>query len=880
MSLLPRIPSPLRETSANTLEWPRLREAVAGYAVSPLGRTWVLALEPSTDQPWIDEQQQRTAEIRRLIAAGVGFEFYGLFDPTVLLDKSRIQGAALEAEEIRDVLVVVDRVAAWRSLVATPPEAMRDEWPAIEAFCEPLAVQDFSNLLRSLHGKIEPDGSLSDDASPNLRRIRREMERQQRQIEESLRHALRKMSEGGSTQEDLITIRGERFVIPVKAEWKRRVPGVVHGASSSGQTVYVEPLETIEQNNELVRLLEEEQSEIHRILVAMTREIGQYAPAIAAGTQILAEIESHFARARFAIEYDCVKPAFPIDPTQNAGAPRLASEMWALVPKANPGANVDAGVSTNPGAPSFAASSQRVGVDPSNPLSLKSARHPLLEMRLRASGGSVVPLTLALPENAKQLIISGPNTGGKTVALKTLGLLALMAQAGIPVPAEEAHLPIFDSVYADIGDAQSIERNLSTFSAHIVNLNRIAREADNDSLVLLDELGSATDPEEGAALAVAVSEHFLRRQAWSFISTHLTALKVYAANHDGVVNAAVGFNEETLAPTYELRLGVPGASAGINIAQRLGLDETIIAEARSHLNTQTADIARFIDQLHAQLKAAAEERESLRRREQEVAREKHRLEHEGRNEQKAKVRELEAKLQSLLKDFDYQIRETVRAIDDRAAAQKLSKEAERRMARLRREFSEQFNSVVVAHHTGADQGDAHAQPHVVRHVSVGDTVKLRAAGTLGGKTGKVQRQIDEKTYEVAIGPMKMRISRDDIAEVVVSVHAQQAVAVTPLEAARRSKGISISTSRDADDMTSEINLIGRNVDEATSEVEKFIDRAFLAGLPRIRIVHGTGLGILRRALREYLRHHPHVAMVTEPPHNEGGAGATVVELRQ
>jgi DNA mismatch repair protein MutS2 len=835
----------LRETSAATLEWPRLREAVAGYAASPLGRAWTLALEPSTDQPWIEEQQQRTAEIRRLIAAGAGFEFYGLFDPTQLLHKARIQGAALEAAEIRDVLVVVDRIAAWHSLMATPPEAMRGEWPAIEALCGPLAVADFGHLLHSLRGKIEPDGSLSDDASPGLRRIRREMERQQRQIEESLRHALRRMSEGGSTQHDLITIRGERFVIPVKAEWKRRIPGVVHGASSSGQTVYVEPLETIEQNNELVRLLEEEQAEIHRILVAMTREIGQHAPTIAAGAQILAEIESHFARARFAIAYDCARPTFSTAEAQTTA-------------------------------------------DTADALSLKSARHPLLEMRLRASGGSIVPLTLALPGHAKQLIISGPNTGGKTVALKTLGLLALMAQAGIPVPTAEAHLPIFDSVYADIGDAQSIECNLSTFSAHIVNLNRIAREADICSLVLIDELGSATDPEEGAALAVAVSGHFLRRHTWSFLSTHLTALKVYAANHNGVVNAAVGFDEETLAPTYELRLGVPGASAGINIAQRLGLDASIIAEARSHLNTQTADIARFLDQLHAQLKAATEERESLRRHEQEVAREKYRLEHEGRNEQKAKVRELEIKLQSLLKDFDYQIRETVRAIDDRAAAQKISKEAERRMARLRREFSEQFNSTVVAHNTGADKstgqstdrGDVGAPPHGVRHVSVGDTVKLRATGTLGGKTGKVQRQIDGKTYEVAIGPMKMRISREEIAEVVLSAHAQQAVAVTPLEAARRNKGISISTSRDADDMTSEINLIGRNVDEATAEVEKFLDRAFLAGLPRIRIVHGTGLGVLRRALRDFLRQHPHVAMVTEPPQNEGGAGATVVDLRQ
>ena len=860
MSLLPAVPSSLREISGTTLEWPRLREAVAGYASSPLGKAWVLALEPCADRPWLNRQHRRTAEVRLLIAAGGSVEFHGLFDPTPLLDKARIEGAALEAVEISSLLVVIERLEAWRNLLLAPPSGMSGNWTAIETLSLPLREQDFSVLLRSLAGKIEPDGSLSDDASPDLRRIRREMERQQRHIEDSLRAALRRLSEEGSTQQDLITIRGERFVIPVKAEFKRRVPGVVHGASSTGQTVYVEPLETIEQNNALVQLLEEEQAEIHRILVAMTRQIGMHGPAIAEGVEILAEVESHFARARFAADYDCVQPVFALS---GAAAERDGEDTHVS--------------DARRGAPGFVAGLESDGEEAASTLHLKLARHPLLERRLRSSGERIVPLTLALPPSSKQLIISGPNTGGKTVALKTLGLMALMAQAGIPVPAEEARLPLFDAIYADIGDAQSIERNLSTFSAHVVHINQISSEATADSLVLLDELGSATDPEEGAALAVAVAGHFLQRDAWSFISTHLTALKVYAANNPGVTNAAVGFNEQTLAPTYELRLGVPGASAGLNIAQRLGLDPVILANARRQLNTQTADIARFLDQLHAQLAAATEERSSLRRREQEVAREKHRLEHEGKNEQKAKVREMEAKLQSLLKNFEHQLRETVRAIDDKAGAQKLSKEAERRIAQLRREFSEQFSSSVVAHHTGADKGDANAQPHLVREVEVGDTVKLRSLGPASKQTGTVQRKVDEKTFEVSIGSMKMRVTRDDISEVVH--RARQTVAVSALEVARRSRNITVSTSHDPDLTPSEINLIGRNVDEATTDLERFLDRAFLAGLPRIRIVHGTGMGILRRALREQLKRHPQVATVSEPPHNEGGAGVTLVELK-
>jgi len=823
-ALLPVIPSPLQEISAAALEWPRLREHIAGRATSPLGKAWVLALAPSANLAWIDQQHQRTAEMRAMLTAGGSFDFNGLFDPTALLDKARIDGAALEATAIRDLLNVIERVAAWRNLITPSPNSTRYDWPGILELSAALLDHDFAPLLHHLRGKIEPDGSLSDDASPELRRLRRAMERQHRAIEDSLRRSLRALSESGSAQDELITIRGDRFVIPVKAEFKRKVPGVIHGSSSSGQTVFVEPLETIEQNNELVRLLDEEQSEIHRILVAMTRAIGLQGPAIFLGTCILAEVEAHMARARFANTLNCTRPLF----TQE--------------------------------------------------LSLTEARHPLLELRMRSAALAAetdpttpVPLTIILPPEARQLIISGPNTGGKTVSLKTLGLLSLMAQAGIPVPATEAELPLFTSVYADIGDAQSIERNLSSFSAHVVNLDRISREATAGSLVLLDELGSATDPEEGAALAVAIATHFLKLNTWCCITTHLTSLKVYAANHAGVLNAAVGFDQQTLTPTYELRLGVPGASAGLNIAARLGLAPDIIAAARAQMTTQTADIGAFLDQLHDQLTAAAAEREALQLRERELSREKARLAVEGRMEQKARTKELEAKLESLMQDFEFQLKETVKAIDDKTVSQKIAKDSAARMNRLRREFSEQFNSTVVAHNTGADKNDPAAQPHLPKGIKVGDLVKLKSMG----RQARVERVIDAKNYEVSMGPMKMRIAIDDIAEV------ETVKVVTPLEAARRRGGITVATTHDDTDyMASEINVIGRTADEAQTEVERFLDRAFLAGLPRIRIVHGTGMGILRRTLREFLRSHPHVTTVSEPAHNQGGQGATEVELRQ
>ena len=511
-----------------TLEWERLLALLAGYAASPLGREWLQTLTPSADLGWIEREHALVYEMQLLLTEGVRPSLGGLADPTQLLAKARLTGAALEPEEIRTLLSLADAVSSWAATMRTPPDRYRDDGlPGLRALTSPILAADLHPLVESVYAKMLPDGTLADSASPELGRIRRDIDRQQRSIEDSLRSALRRLAEGGTAQDELITIRGDRFVIPVKAEAKRRVSGVVHGASSSGQTVYLEPLETIELNNDLVRLFEDELAEIHRIFLAITAQLAAQAHLLVPGATILATVETLVIRARFAQEYDGVRPRFTIGPKAE--------------------------------------------------LRLVAARHPLLEHRLRSAAKAqaaesvavesdgaparqpvpaktapkVVPLTLALEPDRKQLIISGPNTGGKTVGLKTTGLLSLMAQSGIPVPAFEATLPVLTAVLADIGDAQSIEQNLSTFSAHITNLNRLSALAGPATLVLIDELGSATDPDEGAALAVAIAEHFLHAGAWSIISTHHTSLKIYGETTPGVVNAAVGFNAETLAPTYE-----------------------------------------------------------------------------------------------------------------------------------------------------------------------------------------------------------------------------------------------------------------------------------------------------------------------------------------
>src|SRR6202521_1933854 len=494
-------PQPLSQTSARVLEFDSLRDLLSGYASSPLGQGLIAHLAPSTDREWIENQQQLTSEIREFRRVGGRFEFAGLLEITKQVEKSRIAGAALETTDIRDVVLVVDRAAEWREIALDPPRALKFEWRAAAQLSS--GIVDFTGFLRAFRNKILPDGTLDDKASPELARIRREIEKQRRSIQESLQSYLRRLAEGGAVQDELVTIRGERFVIPVKVEQKRRVQGVVHGTSSSGQTVFVEPLETIEQNNELVRLLDEEQAEIHRILVEMTRRIGESAGPILAAVETLAELELQFAKARFAEEYNCVPVVLCAVDSRGDSRPR----------------------------PSMSSNARLV---------LIQARHPLLERNLKAKGGHVIPTTIELEDDSQELVITGPNTGGKTVVLKTVGLLALMAQSGIPVPADRAELPVFDAVLADIGDYQSIEQNLSTFSAHVTNIDFISRTATARSLVLLDELGSATDPEEGAALAVAIAEHFGGIGCVTVISTHHTFLKVYGATTAGVVNAWVG----------------------------------------------------------------------------------------------------------------------------------------------------------------------------------------------------------------------------------------------------------------------------------------------------------------------------------------------------
>lgn len=801
----------MRTTSADLLEFQALRELLGRYVASPLGRAELDRAAPSDDRARVENELAEVAEAIEYLdaasrpqpaarGAAVRFRFDGLPDPGEPLRKLRIEGAALDPGEIRALSELLDRASDIRGILL----AAAPRFPKLAA--RAAAMGDFRALLKGMAGKILPDGTVADDASPELARLRRDIERQRRLIEESLERFVRAHREDGLLQEEFITIRNDRFVVPVVAGQKWRIEGVVHAASGSGHTLFIEPLETIELNNELVRLVEEEAREVHRILLELSARLREHLEAIARTAQILGELEWLFARAAFARDFGATPPRFSLP-----GARRLY---------------------------------------------LRDARHPLLEDVLRRQRRSVIPFSLELDGGARVLLVSGPNSGGKTVTLKTVGLLALMAQAAIPVTCAEAELPFFDQVLADFGDAQSIQESLSTFSAHMARIRVIVEEATPDSLVLLDELGRATDPDEGGALGIAILEHLRRAGAFTLASTHLAALKVYGATTPGVVNASMGFDEATLAPTYQLRIGVPGKSAGLDIAARLGLPATLLARAREALGTREQDIARFIHELHERMDELERQQRALREERERVAARERSLAAEWQRREAAKLAELERQVREALERFEQQAAQLFEELRQAGASEK---KARQRVARLEGDLREQIQAIPGMSPERAAAGG----PLVLRE---GVRVRLRDVR----EPARVRKLIGDDRLEVEAGLLRMQVSRDEVLEVLPEAAST----------ARRSEGFRLQAAARTSESLREINVIGQHAEEAVAAVDKFLDSAALASVERVRIVHGHGMGVLRRAIADLLSGHPHVARFYPAPPHEGGAGATIVELKE
>jgi DNA mismatch repair protein MutS2 len=794
--------------SLSLLEYEPLRALVGRYVSSELGRDLLAAMEPLTSrgelQPALEEASEALTWIRNAEKANSTtppLRFDNLPDPGPAVAKLRIEGAVLESTEIASLLTLLSRAADIRQALA-PHSTL---YPRLAQ--RAASIGDFRKLLHDLEGKILPDGTVADHASVALSRIRREKERQQRLIHDSLERFLRAHRDEGVLQEEFITIRNDRFVVPLVPSAKKKIGGVVHAASGSGQTLFVEPLETIDLNNDLVRLTEEEMREVHRILREMTARLREYAHEVRAATQALGQLDFVFAKARFAVEFDCIIPAF-----SGEESPRLH---------------------------------------------VREARHPLLQDVLRRQRKRVVPIHLTLDGDNRILLISGPNTGGKTVAMKTIGLLSLMAQSALPVPALEAEFPVFDDVLADIGDNQSIEQSLSSFSSHIARIREMVDAAAPGCLVLLDELGRATDPEEGGALGVAILEEFRRFHAFTMASTHLLALKVYGSNTPGVVNAAMGFNEETLEPTYVLRIGAPGKSAGLDIASRLGLTPRLIARAREAMSQTQRDIATFLEQLETRIHEAGAEADELRRAKAALEERERELRAGAEKKESARIREIEQAAAEAQKRFERQAREALDAILAIPELRKPAEKSVRQVARVKREMQESVDSLSTKKASAAR----------AEEITVGARVRLRDVG----QPARVLRVLTNGLLEVEVGFLKMQVSREDVIEVVGG---------TPKSQPALPQGVSFSSAGPRwDTLSRELNLIGKTAEEATDEVERLLDSATLAGVTRLRIVHGHGMGVLRKAVHTLLGKHPQVDKFYPAAGNEGGTGATIVELR-
>jgi DNA mismatch repair protein MutS2 len=794
----------METSSLDLLEYPELKELIGRQISSSAARRILDGLEPSTDVAELEKAHRETAEAVNLLdeAAGqknVNIRFSGLPEIDQALGRIGIEGASLDGKEIYDLLQWLDRGAELRTSISNAGE----RFPLLRERAGRLA--DLRPVLRSIAGKLHPNGTLTDQASVALERIRRGMERQRDLIQHSLEKYLRLHKDDGVLQDDFVTIRSERFVIPLVAGQKAKIPGVIHAASGTGATLFVEPMETIALNNELVRLGEEEMRETHRILRELTETLREHAVAIRTTVQAMGMLEFTFAKARFGKQFRCVVPTF----------------------------------------------GERLHLD--------GARHPILEDVLRKEGKKVVPVGFTMDRVRRTLLITGPNTGGKTVTMKTAGLLTLMAQSGIPVPCEEAEFPVFHQVLADIGDNQSIAESLSSFSSHVRHLGTMLRAATPDSLVLLDELGRATDPEEGGALGVAVLEKFREYGAFTLASTHLMALKVWGATTEGVVQASMGFNEAEFTPTYILLTGAPGRSAGLAIASKLGLPKSLIDRARQAMSTNERDIAAFLSDLHRRLDEVKAKQMALAEEKVRLERETLKEREEFRKAEEAKRREMERKAEAALAAFEKQARETLENIQQSAGtSRKAADIAVRKVVQAQTEFKREVREAVAA---PAEQKRAAA---II--VDEGDRVRLNGIR----EPARVRKLLPNGMVDVEIGIMKMRVPYADITELLPDGPTGP----------KLPSGVTFSAGPTWDTVTKEINVIGQRAEEACDAVEKFLDNASLASVDRVRIVHGHGMGILKRAVGELLKRSPLVTKFYPATPVEGGNGATIAELKE
>jgi DNA mismatch repair protein MutS2 len=802
----------MQPSALRALEFDRIVAAVTDFALTPMGAERLSRLEPSTDPQTVAQWQAATSETVRYVASRGVFPLRASSELPQIMAALAVEGRALESLRLLALATFLDSVDESRAGIRRAPGS----FPLLEAASDGAA--SFKGESAQTREKIDPSGDVVDHASPELRLIRDRLRKQRSRLRSTLESYLRGKDTAKYLQDQVVTERNGRYVLLVKAEHRGGIPGIVHGTSTSGASLFLEPLSTVEINNDIVALGEQESEEVRRILLALTDAYRQRPDEMQQTIDAATELDVLQGRARYSESIDGIEPLLSAD-----GA-----------------------------------------------FELQAARHPLLK--------NPVPVTLKVIPPATILLVTGPNTGGKTVALKTAGLLAMLAQAGLRIPAEHgSRLPVFRSLFADIGDEQSIDASLSTFSAHITNIAAMDRGLVTPALVLLDEVGSGTDPIEGGALGVAIVDHFRRRGATVIATSHYDQLKTYASTTEGVASCAFGFNTETFAPTYQLMYGSPGRSLALEIAGRLGLNPSVVAAARENLSAREALLAEHLAKIDHDMRAlehehrlSARERETLQAAEARM----HQREDALRQREETFKRRLNEELET-------QVRLARREIDDVIAALKAKADAIARAPRLvstgdtgtarsdARAAVESIAKRVLAGEGSSDQSSiesaiesATCNPQsAIRPVAIGDRVIV---GGLGLEA--VVTALHDGTVDLDVRGKRMRASVRDLRV----VGGQPATA-------RVSVSVQLQPRADA---ASDLNVIGCTVDEALTRAERFLDESLLTDQRVIRLIHGYGTGQLKRALTGFLQQHPLVARFATAPPEHGGGGVTVVELKE
>ena len=756
-----------------------------------------------------------TAEAARFLSGAGEIALRAPVELDEILEALTVEGRALEPLHLLGLATFLASVEA----TANGIRRARASFTRLGAIVEPAA--SFEREIADARRKIDPAGEVADDASPELRSIRDRLRKQRARLRGTLESYLRGKDTAKYLQQQIVTDRNGRYVLVVRAENRGAIPGIVHGSSASGASLFLEPLSTVEINNDIVELEQQEREEIHRILLALTDAFRRRGAELQRTIEAATVLDVLQARARYSLEIGGVQPKISQD----------------------------------------------------GRLELRAARHPLLIAR----GTEVTPVDVLLVPPTRVLVITGPNTGGKTVALKTAGLLPMMAQAGLLIPAADgSQVPVFHSVFADIGDEQSIAESLSTFSAHIANVVAMDKALQPPALVLLDEAGGGTDPNEGGALALGIIDHFRKRGAMVVATTHFDSLKTYASTTEGVTSAGFGFNPETFAPTYRLHYGSPGSSLALEIATRLGLPAGIIEQARAQRTVREAQLAEHLAKVEREMQGLEHQRRLVARERQMVEETQAKLsgrEHDLREREETVRKRLDLKIEERLRDAKREIDSVMDQLKGRAS--NIAADAERRAARL--VPTGEIGSARADARSAIERieaklrGDAPAPPASpvgtpARPAEEGDRVAVGALGLEG-----IVKSIQGDHAEVDVRGKRMRSKLDDLRVLT----AAAALAASPSRVR-----VNVDLAPRPGGSLTEINVIGNNAEEAVGRVDRFLDDAASTDLRSLRIVHGYGTGTLRRAIAEFLRRHPLVSNFGPAPDNQGGGGATVVELKE